>query len=70
MHNLLFTAKYSMACTISPTISITRTNNKRSNLTTPEDSQPMISYRTVSYPKPLGPIISKLLAFLSLAILV
>ena len=31
-----------------------------SNLTTPEDSQPMISYRLVYHPKPLGPIISEL----------
>ena len=33
---------------------------KFSNLTTSEDSQPMISYRLVSHCKPLGPIISEL----------
>ena len=27
---------------------------------TPEDSQPMTSYRLVYHPKPLGPIISEL----------
>ena len=32
----------------------------KSNLTTSEDSQPMISYKVVSHCKPLGPIISKL----------
>ena len=31
----------------------------RSNPTTPEDSQPMISYMLVYHPKPLGPIISE-----------
>ena len=41
-----------------------------SNLTTPEDSQPMISYRLVYHPKPLGPIISELQALLSLAVLI
>ena len=29
-----------------------------SNLTTPEDSKPMIFYMLVYHPKPLGPIIS------------
>ena len=33
------------------------TRGPRSNLTTPKDSQPMISYRLASHPKPLGPII-------------
>ena len=37
---------------------------------TSEDSQPMISYKLDSYCKPLGPIISKLSALLSLAIVV
>ena len=32
----------------------------RSNLTTPEDSQPMIFCMLVYHPKPLGPIISDL----------
>ena len=36
------------------------TLNERSNLNTPKDFQPMISYRLVYHPKPLGPIISKL----------
>ena len=35
----------------------------RSNPTTPEDSQQMISYMLVYHPKPLGPIISKLGTF-------
>ena len=38
----------------------------RSNLKTTEDSQPMTSYKLVSYCKPLGPIISQLSALLSL----
>ena len=29
-----------------------------SNLTTSEDSQPIISYKLISHPKTLGPIIS------------
>ena len=31
-----------------------------SNVTTPEDSQPMISYKLVYHPKPVQPIISDL----------
>ena len=31
-----------------------------SNPTTPEDSQPMISYVLVYHPKPVGPILSEL----------
>ena len=42
----------------------------RSNLKTSEDSQPMTSYKLVSYCKPLELIISKLSALLSLAIVV
>ena len=42
----------------------------RSNPTTPEDSQSMVSYRLVYHPKPLGPTISKSKALLSLAMLV
>ena len=38
----------------------------RSNLTS-EDSQHMISYRLVSHCKPLGPIISEILALLKSA---
>ena len=41
-----------------------------SNLRTPEDSQPMISYMLDYHPKPVGPIISELEAPLSFAILV
>ena len=41
-----------------------------SNPTTPKDSQPMISYRLVYHPKPVGPIISELSALLGFAILV
>ena len=33
-----------------------------SNPTTPEDSQPMISYRLVGHSKPLGPIIREIQA--------
>ena len=32
----------------------------RTNLTTPKDSQPMISYRLVSHCKPLGPTIREI----------
>ena len=39
---------------------LTLTRGPRSNLTTPKDSQPMICYRLVYHPKPLGPIISEL----------
>ena len=39
-------------------------------MTTPKDFQPMISYRLVYHPLPLGPIISLLQALLGLAILV
>ena len=35
-----------------------KTVNPKSDLTTSEDSQPMISYILVSHCKPLGPIIS------------
>ena len=42
----------------------------RSNLKTSEDYQPMTSKKLVSYCKPLGPIISKLSALLSLAIVI
>ena len=41
-----------------------------SNLKTSEDSQPITSYKLILYCKPLGPIISKLPALLSLAIIV
>ena len=39
---------------------LTLKERPRSNLTTPEDSQHMISYMLVYHPKPLGPIISEL----------
>ena len=39
----------------------------RSNLTTSEDSQPMISYRLVSHCKPVGPIIREIKALLKSA---
>ena len=42
----------------------------KSNLNTSEYSQSMISCSLLSHPKPLGPIISKLWVFLSVAILV
>ena len=42
----------------------------RSNPTTPEYSQSMISYRLVYHPKPLQPLISKLKALLSLTLLI
>ena len=37
-----------------------RRRGPRSIPSTPEDSQPMISYMLVYHPKPLGPIISEL----------
>ena len=41
---------------------LTLKGGPRSNATTPEDSQHMISYMLVYHRKPLGPIISELLA--------
>ena len=38
---------------------LTLKEGRRSNPTTPEDSQPIISYMLVYHPKPLGPIISE-----------